>query len=140
MSHPPRQQARPAPEEVFDHLRREDSEHVGYIQITEDGRFVPYDLLWVRRGTAMQLDEAEAVLDEIGLRLLAEDWLLQEEAEASGGVSWVRVRIREIHRDRVVVARVLPDLSGTVAKAVALADGIDLPLPTIRLRPLRTGR
>ena len=67
----------PDPEDVFDHLRREDGEHVGYIEMSADGRFIPYDRLWVRRGEAMDLDEAEAVLDAIGLRLLAEDWLLE---------------------------------------------------------------
>lgn len=38
----------PAPEDVFDHLRREDGEHVGYIEMSADGRFIPYDRLWVR--------------------------------------------------------------------------------------------
>ncbi|QQM67496.1 serine/threonine protein phosphatase [Actinomyces weissii] len=140
MSHPSRQESHPLRENVFEHLRREDGEHVGYIELTDDGRFIPYDRLWLRRGEAMDLDEAEAVLDEIGLRLLAEDWLLQEEDEAPGRAGWVRVRIREIHRDRVVVARTVDDLSAKVAKAVNLIDGIELRLPTTRLRPLRTGR
>lgn len=140
MSHPPRQESHPPHENVFEHLRREDGEHVGYIELADDGRFIPYDRLWFRQGEAMDLDEAEAVLDEIGLRLLAEDWLLQEEDEASGGMGWVRVRIREIHRDRVVVARTVDDLSAKVAKAVNLIEGIELRLPTTRLRPLRTGR
>ena len=69
---------RPAPtSDVFDHVRREDGEHVGYIEMTDDGRFVPYDLLWVRRGEPMELEQAEEVLDAIGLRLLADDWLRQ---------------------------------------------------------------
>lgn len=138
MCTPPRPQAdRPAPEEVFDHLRREDGEHVGYIEMTTDGRFTPYDLLWVRRGEAMDLDEAEATLDEVGLRLLAEDWLLQEEDGQTGEATWARVRIREVHRDRVVVARAMEDLSADVAKAVDLVGGVELPLPTTRLRPRR---
>ena len=78
MSAPP-PEGLPDPEDVFDHLRREDGEHVGYIEMSADGRFIPYDRLWVRRGEAMELDEAEAVLDAIGLRLLAEDWLLEED-------------------------------------------------------------
>ena len=125
---------RPAPENVFDHLRREDGEHVGYIEMTADGRFTPYDRLWVRRGEAMDLDEAEATLDGVGLRFLAEDWLLQED-ESAGGATWTRVRIREVHRDRVVVARAMEDISADVAKAVDLVGGIELPLPTARLRP-----
>lgn len=126
---------RPAPEDVFEHLRREDGEHVGYIEMSADGRFIPYDRLWVRRGEAMDLDEAEAVLDAIGLRLLAEDWLLQEEDPQTGKATWARVRIREIHRDRVIVARAMEDLSATnIAKSVDLVGSIELPLPTTRLR------
>ena len=131
---------RPAPEDVFDHLRREDGEHVGYIEMTADGRFTPYDRLWVRRGGAMELDDAEAALDEVGLRFLADDWLLQELQEAdepAGEAIWTRVRIREVHRDRVVVARAMEDMSADVAKAVDLVGGIELPLPTTRLRPAR---
>lgn len=136
---------RPSPEDVFDHLRREDGEHVGYIEMVDDA-FVPYDLLWVRRGEPMELDEAEATLDAVGLRLLAEDWLLLEGAPAGPGLdaagrvarptpTWSRVRIRELHRDRVVVARAVDDLSADVAKTISLVDAIELPLPTARLRP-----
>ena len=85
----------------------------------------------------MDLDEAEATLDEVGLRLLAEDWLLQEEDGQTGEATWARVRIREVHRDRVVVARAMEDISADVAKAVDLVGGIELPLPTSRLRPPR---
>ena len=133
MSAPP-PEGLPDPEDVFDHLRREDGEHVGYIEMSADGRFIPYDRLWVRRGAAMELDEAEAVLDAIGLRLLAEDWLLEDDLQ-TGEASWTRVRIREIHRDRVIVARAMEDLSATsVAKSVDLIGAIELPLPTTRLR------
>ena len=125
----------PDPKDVFDHLRREDGEHVGYIEMSADGRFIPYDRLWVRRGEAMELDEAEAVLDAIGLRLLAEDWLLEEDDLQTGEASWTRVRIREVHRDRVIVARAMEDLSAAnVAKSVDLIGAIELPLPTTRLR------
>ena len=134
MSAPP-PEGLPDSEDVFDHLRREDGEHVGYIEMSADGRFIPYDRLWVRRGEAMELDEAEAVLDAIGLRLLAEDWLLEEDDPQTGEASWTRVRIREIHRDRVIVARAMDDLSATnIAKSVDLIGAIELPLPTTRLR------
>ena len=125
----------PDPKDVFDHLRREDGEHVGYIEMSADGRFIPYDRLWVQRGEAMDLDEAEAVLDAIGLRLLAEDWLLEEDDLQTGEASWTRGRIREIHRDRVIVARAMEDLSATnIAKSVDLIGAIELSLPTTRLR------
>ena len=134
MSAPHPQAGLPDPEDVFDHLRREDGEHVGYIEMSADGRFIPYDRLWVQRGEAMELDEAEAVLDAIGLRLLAEDWLLEEDPQTDEE-SWARVRIREIHRDRVIVARAMEDLSATnIAKSVDLIGAIELPLPTTRLR------
>ena len=45
---------------IRDWLRREDGEHVGYIEMSADGRSIPYDRLWARRGEAMELDEAEA--------------------------------------------------------------------------------
>lgn len=133
---------------VFDHLRAEDGEHVGYLEIADDGGFIPYDLLRRRRGDAMELDEAEAVLDEIGLRMLAEDWLLREDAPEAVGEgparavepapdapTWTRVRIREIGRDRVVVGRAMGSTSAHVAKTIDLAGSIEVPLPTERLRP-----
>lgn len=135
MNAPHPQAGLPDPEDVFDHLRREDGEHAGYIEMSADGRFIPYDRLWVRRGEAMELDEAEAALDAIGLRLLAEDWLLEEDDLQTGEASWTRVRIREVHRDRVIVARAMEDLSATnIAKSVDLIGATELPLPTTRLR------
>ena len=63
-------------------------------------------------------------------------WLLQEEDPQTGEETWARVRIREIHRDRVIVARALEDLSATrIAKSVGLVGSIELSLPTTRLRP-----
>lgn len=109
----------------FDHLRAEDREHVGYIEMTDDGAFVPYDLLRRRRGEPGGLEEAEAVLDEIGLRLLAEDWILDADEP-------LRVRILEVTRDAVVVAPALD--SAAVAKSLDLTATVRLPLPTARLR------
>ena len=66
-------------------------------------------------------------------------WLLQEEDPQTGEETWARVKIREIHRDRVIVARALEDLSATsIAKSVDLVGSIELPLPTTRLRPERS--
>lgn len=62
--------------------------------------------------------------------------LLQEEDPQTGEETWARVKIREIHRDRVIVARALEDLSATsIAKSVDLVGSIELSLPTTRLRP-----
>lgn len=111
----------------FDHLRAEDREHVGYIEMTDDGAFVPYDLLRRRRGEPGGLEEAEAVLDEIGLRLLAEDWILDADGDEP-----LCVRILEVTRDAVVVAPALD--SASVAKSLDLTATVRLPLPTARLR------
>lgn len=115
----------------FDHLRSEDREHVGSLEMTDEGLFVPFDLLGRRRGEPMELEEAEAVLDELGLRLLAEDWLLALPEEGE-----VRVRILEVDREHVTVARTIDGGSLHVALTVDLARTIVLPLPAEGLRPL----
>ena len=80
-------------------------------------------------------EEEPTTPEATGLRLLAEDWLLEEDDLQTGEENWARVRIREIHRDRVIVARAMEDLSATgVAKSVDLIGAIELPLPTTRLR------
>lgn len=112
----------------FDHLRADDGEHVGYLEITEDGAFIPYDLLHRRRGEAMELDQAEQLLDAAGLRLLAEPWVLVSEDGDE-----IPVGIREVTRTAVVVAPVMD--SATVAKGLDLSAAVHLPLPTDRLRP-----
>ncbi|HRO95372.1 MULTISPECIES: serine/threonine protein phosphatase [Micrococcaceae] len=114
--------------DTFEHVRGADGEHVGYIHCTDDGRFVPFDLLQRRRGEPMELDEAEALLDGIGLSMLAEPWWLDE-----GNGERVKVLVQEVHRDRLTVARAMDDLSGPVAKAVDLQAVITVELPTDRL-------
>ena len=111
-------------ENTFDHLRALDGEHVGYIHVTEDGGFVPFDLLHRQRGEALELDEAEALLDELGLRMLIEDWWLDLDGER------IKVLIKEIRRDTVSVS---PALAGPIAKSIDLTAIIDIPLPTDRL-------
>lgn len=115
---------------VFDHRRAEDGEHVGYIGMTPDGAFVPLDRLWRRRGEPMELEDAEALLDETGLRRLAEPWSLRL-PDGTG----VPVRIAEIRRDVVVVCRVLDEGTAGLAGTVDLTATIELPLPTERLVP-----
>lgn len=113
---------------IFDHLRADDREHVGYIEMTDDGLFIPYDLLRRRCGEPMELAEAEELLDATGLHALGEPWQLRTE---EGG--WVPVGIREFSREAVIVAPRLDD--GAVAKALDLTATVTLPLPTDRLRP-----
>ncbi|MFT4468571.1 serine/threonine protein phosphatase [Arthrobacter sulfonylureivorans] len=117
--------ATPLPSEnTFDHVRALDGEHVGYIHMTDDGGFVPFDLLHRQRGEVSELDEAEALLDELGLRLLAEDWWLDLDGER------VKVLIREVRRATVSVS---PALTGPIAKSIDLTKTIELLLPTDRL-------
>lgn len=112
------------PQTTFDHTRAADGEHVGYIAMTAEGEFIPFDLLRRQRGDAGELDEAEALLDEIGLSVLTETFTLADED--------IRVRIRELTRDTVTVAPMMGDLDPT-AQAPDLTRTWTLPLPTSRL-------
>lgn len=95
---------------VLDHLRADDREHVGYIEMTDEGLFIPYDLLRRRCGEPMESTEAEELLDTVGLQALGEQWLLRTEGDA-----WVPVGIQEFSREAVTVAPRLDDRA--VAKA-----------------------
>ncbi|MGY5765993.1 serine/threonine protein phosphatase [Brachybacterium sp. DNPG3] len=117
---------------VFDHRRSDDGEHVGYLEMTDDDLFIPFDLLRVQRGEPMELHAAEAVLDEIGLRMLAEDWLL-----ALPGEEPVRVRIVEIASGSVTVAPAVASSSVHVALTADMTAARTLDLPAVHLRPLR---
>lgn len=114
-------------EAVFDHVRGSDGELVGYILITDDGDFVPFDLLHRQAADAGDLTSAEELLDGIGLSLLADTYLLQRDGRT------VRVSIQELTRHEVTVSPVLGDID-------AGADALDLtsrwlyPLPAPNLR------
>lgn len=116
---------------TFDHRRSDDGEHVGYIEMVGE-LFVPHDLLHRRRGEPMELEEAEAVLDAVGLRALAEDWLLNP---ADGVGDPVRVRVQEVTRTQVTVAPTVDGAVGTVVKSLDPAARVTLTLPAERLRP-----
>lgn len=111
-------------ENTFDHLRDLDGEHVGYIHMTADGGFVPFDLLHRRRAEPTELDLAESLLDELGLRMLVETWWLDIDGQQ------VQVLIQEVRRDRVLVA---PAVAGAIAKSADMTLAIEIPLPTDRL-------
>ena len=76
--------ARDLVDTVFDHHRRKDGAHACYIEMSADRLSIPYDLLWTRHGEPTELDAAKDAPDAAGLRLLAEDWLLREEASDGG--------------------------------------------------------
>ena len=112
------------PENTFDHRRSLDGEHVGYIHMTADGAFIPYDLLHRQQAEALELDEAENLLDDLGLAMFLEDWWL----DLDGGR--VPVLIQEVRRDRVSVAFAA---AGAIAKAADMTTSIEVLLPTDRL-------
>ncbi|WP_061712638.1 hypothetical protein [Kocuria palustris] len=89
-----------ADDTTFPHTRGSDNEHVGYLRLSENDRFVPIDLLWNELGDPQELTDAEALLEELGLSYLAEDWLLEVEDHPEP----VKVRIREITPAQITVA------------------------------------
>lgn len=111
-------------ENTFDHLRSIDGEHVGYIHMTGSGQFIPFDLLHRQRAEAMELEDAEQLLDELGLRMFIEEWWLEVEGLR------MKVLIQEVSRHRV---RVAPAVEGAIAKSADMTATIELALPTDRL-------
>ncbi|MDO5068552.1 MAG: hypothetical protein Q4D96_14845 [Propionibacteriaceae bacterium] len=111
---------------TFPHIRRSDGEHVGYLRMTEDNGFVPIDLMWNEVGGPQDLTDAELILDELGLRYLAEDWLLDVEDHPEP----VKVRIREITSNQITVASVDYGYSADIGTS------FELPNPTSALRKI----
>ncbi|WP_104103871.1 serine/threonine protein phosphatase [Arthrobacter sp. 08Y14] len=120
-----------SPDNTFDHRRSGDGEHVGYIHMTDAGGFIPFDLLHRQRAEALELEEAENLLDDLGLAMFVEDWWL----DLDGGR--VPVLIREVRRDGVSVAFTA---SGAIAKAADMTTSIDILLPTDRLHQAKGTR
>ncbi|GAA4158981.1 hypothetical protein GCM10022286_12670 [Gryllotalpicola daejeonensis] len=78
-------------------FRRSDRELVGWLRPEGEG-WVPVDLLGRDAAAApLDLDRAEAALDELGIGFLADRW----EIDRDGG--WAAVRISEVSADGIVV-------------------------------------
>lgn len=77
--------------------RRSDSELVGYL-VPEGESVVPMTLFGFPLAEATAVVEATALLETVGLSVLADSWQLQ----LSDGEQ-VRVKIREVTAERVVV-------------------------------------
>lgn len=114
---------------VFDHVRASDNERVGYIAITNDGDFVPFDLLHRQAGPAGNLDDAENILETVGLTLLDQTYELTRDGQT------MRVGIKELNRHEVTVIPLPGDLD-PAAVPVDLTARWTYPLPAVDLTPL----
>lgn len=99
-------------EDVFEHVRTSDGEVVGYIAITPEGDFVPFDLLHRQVADPGELVVAEELLDEVGLSLLAETYLVERQGHR------YRVAIKELTGTQVVV--------GPLSGDIGADDDVDL--------------
>lgn len=106
--------------------RREDGELVGYLEILDDG-FRPRDLLGRILGAPADLEDAEAVVDRVGLAALAEPWLLTNDDG-----SRQQVLIVSVDAESAWVANA--DFAQVVGADIGTPIRIDL--PTDRLVPL----
>lgn len=113
---------------VFDHVRVSDNELVGYIAMTDDGDFVPFDLLHRPAGPAGDLADAEHTLESIGLTLLAQTYELTHDGRN------MRVGIKELNRHEVIVSPLAGDLDPG-AEPVDLTARWTYPLPAAELTP-----
>ncbi|WP_286345016.1 hypothetical protein [Frondihabitans sucicola] len=85
------------------HHREDDGEVIGYLapSSTPDETvelFVPMTVFGYAMADAVELDDARAALDAVGLSLLAEPWILHR-----AGIEPTRVRIAEVTPARIVV-------------------------------------
>lgn len=83
----------------IEHRRGMDRELIGWLAPVGDG-FAAVDLLGRRRTGALELEDAEAALEEIGIGYLADPYELQ----LPDG-RWLRVRITEATPERVALKR-----------------------------------
>ncbi|GFZ82817.1 serine/threonine protein phosphatase [Nesterenkonia alkaliphila] len=113
-----------ADDTTFPHIRGSDGEHVGYVRMSEDDRFIPIDLMWNEIGGPQELTDAEALLEELGLSYLAEDWMLDLEDHPEP----VKVRISEITSNRITVASI------DYGYPADIGTSFELPNPTTALR------
>lgn len=107
------------------HRRRSDGELVGYLVLDGDD-FVPLTLFGYPLSGALELDDAEALLEERGLAVLADRWIMEGGPRAS-----MIVRIVEVRAD---VVRVIDDDTGAAAVVGANLETYELPAPTDALR------
>ena len=95
--------------------RREDGELVGWIDMTTaEPLLVPVDRLGRACTPVEDWDEAETVLDELGLRMLMGRFVIEEDGRE------VTVRIAHLYDDRVVLSTVLTDAIEEVGREIVV--------------------
>ncbi|MGO4587856.1 hypothetical protein [Paenarthrobacter sp. 2TAF44] len=110
----------------IEHRRAEDGEHVGWVKPVNDG-FVAMDLLGRPRTDVVDWLSAEEILDDLGLRYLADP----HELRLDDG-DWLRVRIAEVTPSVVRVKK--EDWGDMTAPQVYFT--VSLPVTEDQLRPL----
>jgi hypothetical protein len=85
------------PQDWIPHRRARDEELVGYL-VPQGDNVLPVTLFGYPLGTATDAADARQVLESTGLSVLAEPW----ELTLADGET-IRVRIREVSADQVVV-------------------------------------
>lgn len=114
--------------------RRDDGELVGWIVPSGD-EWVPVDLFG--RAVSRPLDwlDAEAALEERGIRFLADVWMLERD-----GATPLRVRIVEVTPDRAGVPGRVVVQTDDFGAIDAPVTRFELPWPApVELRPRRDG-
>jgi hypothetical protein len=102
------------PPEWISHRRLRDQELVGYL-VPRDAAMVPVTLFGYPLAGPVDVAEAKRLLDTIGLAVLADSWQL----ELADGAS-IRVKIREVSTDRLVVVSDDFGYGGNMADAIML--------------------
>ncbi|HKT56386.1 MAG TPA: hypothetical protein VJR25_06415 [Microbacterium sp.] len=114
--------------------RRDDGELIGWIRPQGDD-WVPVDLFGREVAEPIDWLDAEAVLEERGIRWLADIWMLEREDAAP-----LRVRIVEVTPDRGGVAGRVVVQTDDFGAVEAPVTRFELPWPAPeRLRPRREG-
>jgi hypothetical protein len=114
------------PTDWMPHRRGSDGELVGYLVLDGD-LFTPMSHLGVPLAASCDLEDAEAILEERGLAVLAERWVWSGSPRGD-----MVVRIVEVTSDHV---RVVDDDTGAAAVVGANLATYDLPVPADTLRP-----
>jgi len=112
--------------------RREDGELLGWIR-PEGADWLAVDVLGRELTGEIDWLDAEAALEEHGIRWLADPWILEDEAEGP-----LRVQIVEVVPEGEGRITVKVDDFGDMQRPPTRRYALEWPVPS-RLRPLRPG-